>query len=197
LSPEQAVLGLIGGVVGAGLLRLYDVWREARREKAELLAAVRVVRDELRRNHNILALPYADVSGTTGVPGDHAYRQVELVLARGLPLPLRAKLAWLYAGFPMAFPFFHSIEQSKRKEFEEAYRAIADLQRDNIVKIDGGLGAFMKKATRGKELELGPVELGGWQEKDPKTGLTLYDIYGPLKIQNTEPPIAEASDSNP
>jgi hypothetical protein len=182
MTAGQALLGLVGGVVGAGLLRLFDVLREGERDKAELLAAIRVLRDELRRNINQMqvAIAAADRGATIGSVeplSDGAYRRVELVLARGLPAPLRAELARLYVLAPTIWSFVTS--DALKGQTPDAQKSAGPLithVKGDFVRIDAALGDYMRRATRGRELEMGPVDIGGWQVKDPKTGLTPSDV---------------------
>jgi len=60
--------------------------------------------------------------------------------------------------------------------------------RNDYVRIDGALGEYMKTETGGRELEMGPADVGGWQIKDPKTGLTPHEMVQSEQI----PPGPEA-----
>jgi hypothetical protein len=179
----QTALALLGGVIGAGLLRLLDYWREGRRARREYAAAIRLIRDEIRHNigvcHAIGPLGF-DPDLVEGLRSD-IYASVRWRLAEQLPYRLRLLLARQYATLTLLGSnktILVRARQSKEADFAAGARFFYGKARDDLADVDRALSRELKRLTHGKEVEVGPTELAGWQVVDAKTGRTPFDDAG-------------------
>jgi len=167
----QITLALLGGVVGAGILRCLDYVRDSRRLERQYAAAIRLVRDELRHNIGMChALGALRVASESVEPArDECYLSVRLLLAEMLPRDLRLALAYVYA-------MVARLSEQGRALLRDEPSATSAVQmlyastRDKLVSVDQRLGRELARLKHvGKEIEVGPVELAGWPPVDATT----------------------------
>jgi hypothetical protein len=174
---------LLGGVIGAFIVLLLGWWYQRRRDRRDYLASIRLLRDELRHNigvcHSLGPLGLEPV--LVEPHREDVYVTVRLTLAKHLPPRVRLEVARAYAQLehlPRMRTMLTHVRAAGRADFAGIERFSFGQLRDHLADVDHLLRGHLRSLHFHHELEVGPTELGGWQVRNPKTGLTPFDEVG-------------------
>ncbi len=143
-------LSVGGGLAGSVILRRWDIEREKRQQKGELIGAIRAVRQELTSN-TVLLDKATDLLSVISIKlDDTIFRSVRLLLARELPNDLSNEVARAYGIW--FWTAAAKVDALRRREAatEEAMKAIgaAAAQMHNA---NQRLQEFLRKTLKEKE----------------------------------------------
>jgi hypothetical protein len=191
-------LTLLGGVVGAALLRAYDVRRDNRRARKEVMAALRILRDELRQNASSIHANVSSLANWSAVElQDAAYMSTRLRLSEELPAGIRAELArWYHSMFPMIMANGKRFGPPAPETLMSDPQIVATQSMgrgliEDLARLDQALLAVLVSWGAKNEPSHGPF-LGAWQVKHPRTGKTPFEeVFGEW---GTDEPITDHSE---